>query len=56
MEVNDIHSWHNDSRVTDDSDCESEQDLRYTNISKAFRLTSSQFLCCLTQEKSDGRG
>jgi hypothetical protein len=29
MEVNDTHSWHHDSRVTDDSDCESENDLRY---------------------------
>lgn len=32
MEVNDIHSWHNDSRVTDDSDCESEQDLRKSQL------------------------
>ena len=30
MEVNDTHSWHHDSRVTDDSDCESENDLRYS--------------------------
>ena len=28
MEVNDIHSWHNEMRVTDDSDCESENDFR----------------------------
>ncbi len=29
MEVNDIHSWHNEMRVTDDSDCESENDFKY---------------------------
>jgi hypothetical protein len=46
MEVNDIHSWHHDSRVTDDSDCESENDLRYCtfkwsgfiNISRVFKI------------------
>lgn len=36
MEVNDIHSWHHDSRVTDDSDCESENDLRYIVPSSGY--------------------
>jgi hypothetical protein len=45
MEVNDIHSWHHDSRVTDDSDCESENDLRYYSTLKwsAFIIISTGF-------------
>ncbi len=56
MEVNDIHSWHHDSRVTDDSDCESENDLRYVKKKWSAFIISTVFKFLIGSEQKESAG